>query len=107
MVTIDDVRKIKIKAAKIIEAEDHPDADRLYVLKIDIGEEELRTIVAGIKKSYTPEELVGKKILVIANLEPAEIRGVTSNGMLLAARVGEDVFVISPDVDIEPGIVLS
>ncbi|MDP8212857.1 MAG: hypothetical protein P9X22_06175 [Candidatus Zapsychrus exili] len=84
MISIEDFAKAEIKIAKIKEVEDHPNADRLYVVKIDLGEEE-RQIVAGIKSSYEKEYLIGKLIAVVTNLEPATIRGVESNGMLLAA----------------------
>jgi methionyl-tRNA synthetase len=106
VVSFEDFKKINIKIAKILSVEEHPDAERLYVLKIDIGEEQPCQIVAGIKTAYEKEELVGKKILVVANLQPAVIRGVESNGMLLAARVDDKPVVISPDKDIPVGIML-
>jgi len=107
IVSFEDFKKINIKTATILSVEDHPNAERLYVLKIDIGEEQPRQIVAGVKTAYQKEELVGKKILVVANLQPATIRGVESNGMLLAARVEDKPVVISPDKDIPCGIILS
>jgi methionyl-tRNA synthetase len=76
--------KLDLKVAKIINVEDHPDADKLIVMKIDIGKEE-RQIVAGIKKHYSKEDLVGRNIVVVTNLKPANLRGKESNGMLLAA----------------------
>lgn len=84
---------LKLKVAKVVKVEDHPKADKLYVLEIDLGKEK-RTIVAGVKKYYEPEALVGKKIVVCVNLEPAKIRGVESNGMLLAADDGKHVCVL-------------
>jgi methionine--tRNA ligase beta chain len=99
-----DWQNLDLRVAEILEAEDHPNADKLYVLKIKLGEEE-RTIVAGIKNHYSKEELVGKKIVVLANLEPAVLRGVKSEGMLLAAS-GEDkenVVLLTVDKDIESG----
>jgi methionyl-tRNA synthetase len=79
-----------------------PGADKLLQLTIDLGDEE-RTIVAGIALCYTPEELVGKKIIVLANLEPATIRGVQSQGMLLAAGDERDVVLLTPERDLPAG----
>lgn len=74
-----------LRAARIMEAQNHPNADRLLVMKIDLGEEE-RQIVAGIRGHYEPEDLVGQGIVVVANLQPAKLRGEVSEGMLLAAE---------------------
>lgn len=95
-VSIEDFKKFHIVTAQIKEVSNHPNADKLYVLKIDMGQTE-RQIVAGIKRSYTPEQLVGKKIVVIENLKPAVIRGVESCGMLLAASDEIGISVLSPD----------
>ena len=81
----DPLSSLDLRVAKILEVKDHPNADKLYVLKIDCGDE--RQIISGLKDYYTKEELMGKKIIVVANLEPAVFRGEESNGMLLA---GED-----------------
>ncbi len=90
--------------AEIKAAEEHPNADKLLVLKIDIGDGgEERQLVAGIKECYSPEQLIGKKIIVVSNLAPAIIRGVESQGMLLAARDGKDIAVITTERDIKPG----
>ncbi len=102
MISIDDFGKLDLRVAEILEVNDHPNADRLYAMKIKIGSEE-RSLVAGIKKHYTKEELIGKKIIVIANLEPAELRGVKSEGMLLAASEGDNVVLVTVDKDIESG----
>lgn len=95
---------IDLRVAEILDVEDHPNADKLYVLKILIREEE-RTIVAGIRKYYTKEELIGKKIIVFTNLKPAVLRGVKSEGMLLAAsdENKEKVVLLTVDSDIESG----
>ncbi|MCD1146750.1 methionine--tRNA ligase [Peptoniphilus sp. KCTC 25270] len=87
-ISIDDFAKMDIRVAVIESVEDHPNADRLYVLKIKMGSEK-RVICSGIKENYTKEELVGKKILVLANLKPVKLRGVESQGMLLAAEDAE------------------
>jgi len=83
-ITIDDFLKVKLRVARIVEAEPVEGADKLYKLQIMVGEEP-RQLVAGIRKSYTPEELIGRQIVVVANLKPAKLRGVESQGMLLAA----------------------
>ena len=106
-VTFDDFKKIDLRVAEIKTCEDVPGADKLYRLTIDVGEE--RTIVAGIKQHYTKEELVGKKIVVITNLEPRTIRGITSHGMLLAASSPDQtsVVLVEADRDIPSGSTVS
>ena len=84
-ISIDDFKKVELRVAKIVAVDHIPGADKLYKLSIDLGYER-RMIVAGIKEFYSPEDLVGKKIVVICNLKPAKLRGVVSNGMLLAAE---------------------
>jgi methionyl-tRNA synthetase len=100
-VTIDDFLKMGLKIGEIEKVEDVEGADKLYKLIVDTGEK--RTLVAGIKQKYSPEELLGKKIVVITNLEPANIRGVKSEGMLLAASNGDIISIISPDQDVPAG----
>ncbi len=103
LITVDDFFKAKLKTAKILEAEKVEGADRLLRLQIDIGEEK-RQIVAGIAQFYSPENLVGKSIVVVSNLKPAKIRGVESNGMLLAARIpAGGLGLVTLDGDIPPG----
>ncbi len=87
---------VDLRVAHVLEARPHPNADKLLLLKIDLGEE-TRQIVAGIRLHYTPEQLVGRKIVVVSNLEPVVIRGETSQGMLLAATSGEKVVLLQPD----------
>ena len=101
-ITIDEFGKVELRIATIKAVEPHPKADRLLVLKIDLGTEE-RQLVAGIRAHYTPEELIGKQIVVVANLQPAVLRGVESQGMLLAASDGEKVIVLSPEKPIAAG----
>lgn len=102
MITIEDFKKMELQIAEIISVEPHPQADRLLVLRIRMGESE-RTIVAGIKAHYGETELIGKKIVVVANLAPAPIRGVTSEGMLLAASNDETLTLLVPHRDIASG----
>lgn len=87
-ITIDDFMKLDLRVAKVLDASEILGADRLLKLSIEIGEEK-RQLVAGIKASYLPQELVGKHIIVVANLKPAMLRGVESQGMLLAATTDE------------------
>lgn len=105
MITIEEFKKLSMKIAKIKEVIDHPGADRLYVVRVVIGEEE-RELVAGIKKGYNKEELLGKLVVVVENLEPAVIRGVESKGMILAAQDGETLAVLSPDRPVAPGSIV-
>lgn len=96
MITIKDFMKCDIIIAQIKEAQEHPDADKLYVLKVDTGTEE-RQLVAGIRAAYTKEELVGRQIAMVSNLEPAVIRGVESQGMLLAGSDANGIVLLSPE----------
>ena len=101
IITYDDFTKLDLRVATIIEAQAHPNADRLLKLQIDLGGEQ-RQICAGIKQFADPDELVGKQIVVVANLAPRQIRGEESNGMLLAASkmgegdVLEDIILLAP-----------
>lgn len=89
-ITIDDFTKIDLRVGLVLKAERHPDpkVTKLLVLSVDLGETSPRTILAGIAQHYTPDEMLGKKIVVVANLAPREMRGITSHGMLLAAGDG-------------------
>ncbi|OGQ55445.1 MAG: methionine--tRNA ligase subunit beta [Deltaproteobacteria bacterium RIFCSPLOWO2_02_56_12] len=106
MISIDEFRRIELKVATIKKAEPHPNADKLLVLQIDLGSEE-RQIVAGIKGHYAPEELVGRQVVVVTNLETAKLRGVESQGMLLAASDGERIVILTPEKEIHPGAKVS
>ena len=102
MITIDDFRKIELKVATVKSAEPHPNADRLMVLNVDLGSEE-RQICAGIRNHYAPQELVGKQIVVVANLETAKLRGLESQGMLLAASDEGRVIILTPEKPVLAG----
>jgi methionine--tRNA ligase beta chain len=84
VITIDDFRKMELKVATIKEAQEHPNADRLYVLKVEVAGAE-KQLVAGIRAAYTKEALIGKQVIVVDNLQPALVRGIESQGMILAA----------------------
>ncbi len=106
MISIEEFRKIEIKVATIKHAEPHPNADRLMVLKIDLGSEE-RQLVAGIKEHYAAEDLIGRQIVVVANLEPARLRGIESQGMLLAATDDDKIVILNPEKPVAPGAKVS
>jgi methionyl-tRNA synthetase len=109
MATFEQFKQLEIKTAKILSVENHPNADKLYVLKIDLGGEQ-RQIVAGIRPWYPDaQSLVGKTIAVVTNLDPVVLRGVESNGMLLAASMPDrsDVVVLVPDRELPPGCTVS
>lgn len=103
-ITIDDFAKVKLRVGRVVEAMEHPKADKLLVLKVDLGAE-TRQICAGIRAHYTPDQLIGKNIVVVANLAPRMMRGLESQGMLLAAS-GPDrdrVVVLTTESDVAPG----
>ncbi len=102
MPTLDDFKKFEFKIAEIESAELHPNADKLYVLKIRVGETQ-KQIVAGIRQHYTAEELPGKKIVIVDNLDPAVIRGVESQGMMLAASNEAGLTLVVPERAIASG----
>jgi methionyl-tRNA synthetase len=103
-ISIDEFKKVKLRVAQIIAAENVKKSDKLLKLQIDLGNEK-RQLVAGIAKSYSPEELIGKKILVVANLKPAKLFGIESQGMVLALDTNEEgkVKLIEIDHSIELG----
>ena len=101
-VSIDDFFEVQLRVAIVLEAERVEKTDKLLKLQVDLGNER-RQIVAGLAKSYEPETLIGKRIVVVANLEPARIRGVESQGMLLAADLDGRPVVATFDEDIPPG----
>src|SRR5258705_4451172 len=102
MISIDDFRKVELKVATVKSAEPHPNADKLIVLQVDLRSEQ-RQICAGIRNHYTPEELVGKQIVEVANLETAKLRGLESEGMLLAASDNGRVILLTPEKVVEFG----
>lgn len=101
-ITIDDFSKVELRIGEVVEAKAHPNADKLLVLQIKIGPE-VRQIVSGIAKHYKPEELVGKKLIVVANLKPVKLRGVDSYGMILAASNEEEFTLGTVLSDIKSG----
>lgn len=114
-ITYDDFAKIDLRVATVAKAEYHPNADRLLKLQLDDGTENGRQICAGIRGHYEPEDLVGRQIIIVANLEPRKIRGEISNGMLCAASdLSADpqtehgsVILLMPDKPVTPGSSIS
>ncbi len=102
MVSFEDFKKLEIRIGKVAKVEGHPNAEKLYILKVNLGAKEIQ-LVAGLKPFYTASALEGKSIAVLVNLEPKNIRGVESQGMLLAAESKDDVSVLTSDKNIEPG----
>ena len=102
-ITIEQFGQIELKAAKVLEAERVPGTSRLMKIQVDLGDEQ-RQLVAGIAEAYEPEALVGRCIIVVANLKPARVRGVDSQGMLLAATPeGGQPILATFDVEVPPG----
>ena len=102
-IAFEDFTKVDLVVGKITEAKVHPDADKLLVFTVDIGEDRPRTIVSGIKKWYAPEDLLGKNVIVVRNLAPRKMRGIESEGMLLAADFDDDLSLLSTLSDMKPG----
>ena len=106
MITFDEFKKLDLRIGKVISVENHPNADKLYVMKIDIGNEE-RQVVAGLKPYLKSGELLNKSVAVITNLEPVSLRGVESQAMLLAASSENTVVLIGPEKEIPIGSKIS
>ena len=115
-ITFDEFAKVDLRVAKVMHAENHPSADRLFKLQLDDGSGSPRQICAGIRGYYTADQLIGKLIVIVANLAPRVIRGEESRGMLLAASdapkdaapdVQRNVIVLTPAADIAPGAIVS
>jgi methionine--tRNA ligase beta chain len=106
MISIGEFRNVDLRVATVISAEPHPNADKLMVLRVDLGSEE-RQICAGIREHYTAEELVGRQIVVVANLETAKLRGLESQGMLLAASDNGRVIILTPEKPVQAGAKVS
>ncbi len=106
LIGIEDFQKVQLRTGRVVAAEKHPSADRLLVLKVDVGEAEPRTICAGIASRYAPEDLVGLNVVVVVNLKPVKLRGVWSQGMLLAAGGGEVKGMATITDPVSPGTIV-
>ncbi|MBQ4133573.1 MAG: methionine--tRNA ligase subunit beta, partial [Desulfovibrionaceae bacterium] len=103
-VSYNDFAKIDLRVGTIVAAEKHPNADKLFRLEIDLGEEKPRQILSGLAEYFTPDELVGRQVCVVANLAPREMRGLVSHGMLLASHKGEnELELLAPCAPVPPG----
>ncbi|PIQ82053.1 MAG: methionine--tRNA ligase subunit beta [Candidatus Omnitrophica bacterium CG11_big_fil_rev_8_21_14_0_20_64_10] len=105
MVTIEEFKKLELRVGTIREARMHPNADRLLILSVEIGPAR-KQIVAGVARHYTPDRLVGRQVVVVDNLAPAQLRGELSEGMLLAAQDGEGLALIGPEKPVASGAVV-
>ncbi len=102
-ISFDEFKKIDIRTATIVEAEDVPESEKLVKLQVDLGGE-TRQIIAGIKNSYPPESLKGRNIIIVANLAPRDLMGHKSEGMLLATRDSSGIALLAPDRDVSSGL---
>ncbi len=102
-IPFEDFKKLDLRVGRILSAEPVPKADKLLAMSVDVGEPSPRTIVAGLRQWYKPEEMAGRLVVVVTNLEPARIRGVESDGMVLASDGESGVFVLGPDPSARPG----
>ena len=105
-ITIDDFIKVDLRIAKVTNAKEIEDSRKLLELEVDLGDE-TRTVFAGIKKSYSPDELIGKSVVVIANLKPRKMKFGVSNGMVLATQHDGEIIVLQPEKDVPPGSKIS
>jgi len=105
-ITIEDFIKVDLRIGKIIDAEEVEDSRKMLKLLVDIGEEK-RTIYAGVKKSYSPEDLLNKLVVVIINLKPREMKFGTSDGMMLATQNNDEIIILQPEKDVMPGSKIS
>ncbi|MGD8192553.1 methionine--tRNA ligase [Brevibacillus ginsengisoli] len=104
-ISIDDFVKVELRVGQVTACEKHPNADKLLILQLDMGYEQ-RQVVSGIAKYYQPEEMVGKKVIVVANLKPVKLRGVMSQGMILAASQGEELTLATVDPSMPNGAIV-
>jgi methionine--tRNA ligase beta chain len=104
-IKFDDFQKIDLRVGKVLEAEKVEKSEKLLKLIVDLGNEK-RQLVAGIAKFYKPEDLIGKEIVVVANLEPKNLMGIESQGMLLAADVEGEPVILIPEKEIPPGSII-
>jgi methionyl-tRNA synthetase len=108
VISFEDFLKVKMRVAKVVEALPHPNADKLILLKVDLGDER-RQVCAGLRGYYEPQALVGKNIILVTNLAPRKMRGEMSEGMLLAATTDgqADVVLLTTDREVPPGSPIS
>ena len=103
LISIDQFAAVELRTGTVVEAGPHPNADRLLVMKVDVGESEPRQLCAGIRSDWEPEDLVGKTLVVCCNLKPAKLRGVESQGMMLAVSGADRVWPLTVEGEVKPG----
>ncbi len=103
MITIDDFSKVELKVGTVLSAEEVEGAEKLIKLMVDLGEEKPRQVLAGVKQWYKPSDLVGKQVVVVANLEPRMMMGLESQGMMLAADSEDGPVFLTPQKEVPPG----
>ena len=112
MINIEEFAKVELRIAKVLEAEQVEGSEKLIKMKLDVGDKnetgefEARQVLAGIGKTYAPEILVGKQIVIVANMEPRMLMGLESRGMIVAGSDGEGIAIVSPDRELPPGTML-
>lgn len=106
LVSIEEFQRLALRVGTVVSAEDHPKADRLIVLQVDLGGGDLRQLVAGIKGSYQASGLVGKQVVVVTNLAPATLRGIESQGMILAVSDNAAMALVTPERPVRAGSVV-
>ena len=102
-ISIDAFAAVELRVGRVVSAEPHPDADRLLVMQVDIGEDSPRQIVAGIRAHWTPEEITGRTLIICCNLKPARLRGVESQGMMLAVTGDDRVWPLGVEGEVKLG----
>ncbi len=111
VISFDDFAKLDLRVGKIVEIKNHPNADKLYVTSVDMGGGQVRQVIAGLRPYIAPEGLIGKNVVLVANLAPRKMRGLESQGMLLAASFMEGpdrkVVVLTTDLPVPPGSTVS
>jgi methionyl-tRNA synthetase len=103
-IAIDQFKAVDLRTAKVVEVREHPNADRLWIVTVDLGDGKTRTVVAGLRKEVPREELLGKTVIIVANLAPAMLRGVESQGMILAVRTATGVTPLTTLGEAGPGL---
>ncbi|MBU0635638.1 methionine--tRNA ligase subunit beta [Candidatus Micrarchaeota archaeon] len=104
MASFSDFQKIELKVGKVLKIEDIEGKDKLYKLEVDTGDEKPRTLVAGLKEFYSKEQLTGKQIIVVTNLDPKPLAGIVSEGMLLATKNKQNGYsVVTVEDEVQPG----
>lgn len=106
MINFEDFSKVELKIGIVIEAEEVEGSEKLLKLKVDLGEESVRQILAGIKQHYSPDDIKGKQIVVVANLEPRKLMGLTSEGMMLVADADEGMVFLTSEKEVPVGTVI-